>query len=830
MALKRDNTKRRLLFHVLPLSSLLLASMPAMAADDLLFEMINTPAEIPEHAFSGRASTVKINHGILGKSRLEMDLFGEQVAAIRDRVGNDRGDFIWIGHLEDEAGSQVIITLRGNSVSGYIDRGNELYELTTNRQGEPIFIQVNEETLPPELSHPQPDLGASKSQNYVEGKAAVANNTQTVDLLVVYTPASCDRYGRDTGGGCNNLESRIMTAVAAANQAYLNSAIGMQINVAHMEEINYIETGDMSVSLSDLRNTSDSQMDSVHGLRNTHGADQVALISEDTNACGIAYVMQTESSSFASWAFSVTYSSCLTNQTLAHELGHNQGNQHDRANASFPGVADYAYGWRVCGSGGFRTVMSYSCSGATRINHFSNPDVFWNGNVTGIDYAVDPANAADNARSMNEVVDTVSAWRDSVSVTVPADPTSLSAITISHEAIDIDWIDNASDETGYYVERSLDGTGGWQQIASLGANTTTFSDSGLNPNTDYYYQVRAYNSAGYSNYSNVDFARTDDLPDIVDDVASGEILGAGTVVNDYTATHDDDGNVQEIRERESGGKPRNRYSYLQHTWQFDVLGGSAVTLFANAYSSGSSDGDSFTFAYSSNGIDFTPMFTVTSTQTSNQQTFALPASTVGTVYIRVTDTDQTAANRALDSIYVDQLYIQSMRVPGDPPTAPTGLMVTETGASSVSLSWADNSADELGFKILRDNVLVGTVGSDVTTFVDSSVQPASTYQYQVLAYNGSGESNLSNLVTADTPDGLSLSASGYKVKGKQVVDLSWNGSTGMVDVYRDNSKQMTTANDGAYTDNIGAKGGGSYTYMICIESTNDCSNAVQVVF
>ena len=571
-------------------------------------------------------------------------------------------------------------------------------------------------------------------------------------------------------------------------------------------------------------------MDSVHSLRNTHGADQVALISEDTNACGIAYVMQTESTGFASWAFSVTYSSCLTNQTLAHELGHNQGNQHDRANASFPGVAPYAYGWRVCGSGGFRTVMSYSCSGATRINHFSNPNVFWNGNVTGIDYAVDPANAADNTRSMNEVVDTVSAWRDSVSVTIPADPTGLSATAVSHEAIDLAWTDNANDETGFFVERSLDSSS-WSQIATLGANVTAFSDDGLDPITLYYYRVRAYNSAGNSGYSNEANDTTGSLPNTIDDVANSEILGAGTVAGTYSQTHDDDGSVQEITERESGGKPRNRYSYLQHTWQFDVFGGSAVTLFANVYSSGSSDGDGFTFAYSSDGINFTPMFTVTSTNSANLQTFALPANTGGTFYVRVNDSDQTRGNRELNTVYVDQLYIRSVQTPGNPPAAPSELTNTVPTASSVTLQWSDNSSDELGFEVLRGSAVIATVGTDITVFTDNTVQPNITYDYEVRAYNGSGVSALSNMVIVDIPDGISLSASGYKVKGKQNVDLTWSGgSSASVDVYRDGSLIATTANDGFYNDNIGAKGGGTYIYQICAAGTSDCSDSVQVVF
>ena len=76
---------------------------------------------------------------------------------------------------------------------------------------------------------------------------------------------------------------------------------------------------------------------------------------------------------------------CLSNQSLAHELGHNQGDNHNREDSvGYVGAYDYSYGYRLCQTGGFRTVMSYSCSGGTRVSYFSNPNVTLStGVVTG---------------------------------------------------------------------------------------------------------------------------------------------------------------------------------------------------------------------------------------------------------------------------------------------------------------------------------------------------------------------------------------------------------------------------------------------------------------
>ncbi len=82
------------------------------------------------------------------------------------------------------------------------------------------------------------------------------------------------------------------------------------------------------------------------------------------------------------------------------------------------------------------------------------------------------------------------------------------------------------------------------------------------------------------------------------------------------------------------------------------------------------------------------------------------------------------------------------------------------------------------------------------------------------------------------PTGIQLTAQGYKIKGRQQVDLTWSGATtSSVAVYRNGSPLWTTANDGSATDPIGIKGGGTWTYQICeTDSSPTCSNSATVVF
>lgn len=88
-----------------------------------------------------------------------------------------------------------------------------------------------------------------------------------------------------------------------------------------------------------------------------------------------------------------------------------------------------------------------------------------------------------------------------------AAPSSLTAKPVSESQIDLTWTDNASDEDGFRIERSLDGTT-FTMIAAVGANSNSYSDTGLSTATTYYYRVYAYNGRGNSAYSNVASATT----------------------------------------------------------------------------------------------------------------------------------------------------------------------------------------------------------------------------------------------------------------------------------------------------------------------------------
>ena len=89
-----------------------------------------------------------------------------------------------------------------------------------------------------------------------------------------------------------------------------------------------------------------------------------------------------------------------------------------------------------------------------------------------------------------------------------APPGNLQATTVSETQIDLEWEDRSDNENAFLIERALALEGPYAQIASVGANVTTYADMGLMPHTIYYYQVRAANAQDTSQYSNRAFAVT----------------------------------------------------------------------------------------------------------------------------------------------------------------------------------------------------------------------------------------------------------------------------------------------------------------------------------
>jgi hypothetical protein len=275
-------------------------------------------------------------------------------------------------------------------------------------------------------------------------------------------------------------------------------------------------------------------------------------------------------------------------------------------------------------------------------------------------------------------------------------PSGLTASATSTSAITLAWTDNSSNEDNFIVERSADPSFATVTSTVLPANTTTYSDTGLNAGT-YYYRVKAVNSTDNSAYSNT--ASTATLPDTPFNLSAAASSGY----------------------------------QVSLTWTDTAANATAYVV------ERSTAGGPWTILNSSLPAD----------ATSYADTTAKPVTSYA---YRV-----KATNAGGSSGYAGPA---SVTTPDDVPNAPANLTASRTGtpkSQRVNLTWTDASTNESGFTVQRatdstftSNLTTTTLPANTTSTSDSSVKRSTRYWYRVYAFNGIGASPFSNVVNIST--------------------------------------------------------------------------------
>jgi len=158
----------------------------------------------------------------------------------------------------------------------------------------------------------------------------------------------------------------------------------------------------------------------VHKMRNRKRADLVAVLRKtDPDQCGFGWSVETPSRKTAPYGYNVSAHTCIPDQVIAHEMGHNSGLEHDRfqieqETGKTPPKSQYHFGYSNL-EAKVISVMAYQgecyVNGLTcvRAPMFSTPDKTFKGHTMGI--AKGQAGAADAARRLDETRATIAAYR-----------------------------------------------------------------------------------------------------------------------------------------------------------------------------------------------------------------------------------------------------------------------------------------------------------------------------------------------------------------------------------------------------------------------------------
>jgi fibronectin type 3 domain-containing protein len=392
-------------------------------------------------------------------------------------------------------------------------------------------------------------------------------------------------------------------------------------------------------------------------------------------------------------------------------------------------------------------------------------------------------------RAINEAG--ASVWTNDDSATTPSllpqAPTALDATTVSSSQINLVWSDNSDNETAFHVFRKAPG-GVFVKVATLIPDSTSYSDSGLNPGTLYVYRVRAINEQGASDWTNDDSATTTDVPPLPPTALTATAVSPTRVNLSWTDNSSNETAFAIFRKAPGGvfakiatcarnttayadttASPAKTYTYrLRATnnvgasaWSNeptvttpDVPPGNPTGLTAAAvtgpkvnlaWSDGSNNETAFAIFRKAPGGEFVKIATCALNATAYTDTNVAPNTTY--VY-RLRATNNVGASGWTSEV--------SATTPNGPPAAPTALVGTPISSTLVNLSWVDNSNNELAFAIFRkarggDFVRIGVCAPDATSYADTAVGAGTTYVYRLRATNNRGASAWTNEVTVTTP-------------------------------------------------------------------------------
>ena len=432
-----------------------------------------------------------------------------------------------------------------------------------------------------------------------------------------------------------------------------------------------------------------------------------------------------------------------------------------------------------------------------------------------------------------------SGWSNIATVTTPgvppSAPTGLTATQVSPSRIDLAWTDTATGETGFVIERASDSAFSVATSIALPADTTTFSDADLASGV-HWYRVRAVSDTAVSAWAGpVRGSRIKDMT-----FEAGSLTGSSGATKVASSTTVGLETSTPLKGTASARIPMGTAAaYLEETFPptselFASLylrpgprGTADVRIAQIVHGTVPSEVTAGSFLLRANGtiqlrnynttIGSGPVLTVGVTYrlalhqrmlgngllqleayvAQGDAAFGAPFASTTTATIATTTgagtfrVGATGSAGGLDAV-IDDVKLDTASLPAAsgadqllPPLAPSGLAASAISASQISLSWNDTATDETSFAVQRSTdgvnwtVAAAALPANTTTFADTGLTSATTYQYRVSASNANGTSAWSNVASASTAAAPPSAPTGLAARQVSInqIDLSWTDTS-----------------------------------------------------
>jgi hypothetical protein len=501
-------------------------------------------------------------------------------------------------------------------------------------------------------------------------------------------------------------------------------------------------------------------------------------------------------------------------------------------------------------------------------------------------YRVNAVNCYDSANPSSNANATTAA------AVVPNAPSNVfvNPAFATNASLRVAWEDNSGNETGFEIDRRIADDqlqyGSWSNIATVGANTTSYTNTGLTEASLYDYRVRAVNATGNSAYGtgNTTFGWTNpNAPSnftVTSSTSSSVSLSwtdNSTRNTSYLLQYKLSGNsfwtnatspgANATSATISGLTPDRTYNFriaaergAVATSSFIETSGSTLaaipappTAPTGVSASASTTAVAVTVTWTDASSDENGFYIYRNT--SNTTTGATLLNSTGAGVQSYTDnaTNSGASAPAAGTTYYYWVssfksFDESTKTAASQnssggvstlgiPAAPSGFTATSSFADSVSLAWTDASSTETGFDI-EVSTNAGSTYSSVTTTAADAVSYSHTgrtestaYLYRIRATNSAGSSSWVVASSVTTPAAVqSFTAT---AASSTQINLSWTDKSGVETGFRierstDNSNWSlvtTTAASATSFSNTGLTASTLYYYRIRSDSYNGTNNS-----